>query len=768
MMFRLAGLLVFFLSGFAALLYQVIWQRLLVLFSGADVYSVTIIVSAFMGGLGLGSLAGGRLADRLGATRCLWAFVGAEVLIGTFGLLSKAVYYDQLAVRLPQWGAEPATAAVVLVASLLVPTFLMGMSLPLLARAMTDSLRAAAVVAGSLYGWNTMGAAIGAFASTWLLVPRLGFERSLLVGASVNFVCAVGATAIAALSRGRPGTMGGSTEDIAASPRGDDRVPFAVPPSLPFWTWALLYALTGFIALGVEIAWFRLLGVILKSTAFTFGTLLTVYLGGLGLGGAVGACLVDRSRRPGATFLWLQYGVTLYAALSLAALMALVGAGQPALLADYLVGYDPMDVAGAIWQWRDWSWSDPGRAPMLRQLVLLYVVMPAAIVGPPTFLMGLSFPYLQRASQSDLEHLGSRLGALMASNIAGAMCGAMATGWLLLPAIGTAGTMRTLVASGAVLAWPLWRLRQPHGGRGRVAAPLAGAITLTAVAVMPASSTLWARLHGSEPRMTIAAEDGGGLSVLRSDQNGRQAVFVNGLGQSWIPYGGIHTVLGALPLAVHPRPREVLVIGLGSGDTAFAAAARPDVQRVVCVEIIGAQLDTLRRLATAHPYAGLTGLLSDPRFDHRVGDGRAFLIPEERRFDVIEADALRPTSAYAGNLYSREYFDLLRRRLNPGGLAVSWGPTGRTIDTFASVFPYTLVFGDVMIGSEAPIAFDRATVAARVAAMRDYFSPAGVDIVSLLRLYVMGMPRLFDPNTPRRRTDLNSDLFPRDEFGLPE
>jgi hypothetical protein len=119
-------------------------------------------------------------------------------------------------------------------------------------------------------------------------------------------------------------------------------------------------------------------------------------------------------------------------------------------------------------------------------------------------------------------------------------------------------------------------------------------------------------------------------------------------------------------------------------------------------------------------------------------------------------------------LYSREYFDLLRRRLNPGGLAVSWGPTGRTIDTFASVFPYTLVFGDVMIGSEAPIAFDRATVAARVAAMRDYFSPAGVDIVSLLRLYVMGMPRLFDPNTPRRRTGLNSDLFPRDEFGLPE
>jgi spermidine synthase len=317
MMFRVAGLLVFFLSGFAALLYQVIWQRLLVLFSGADVYSVTIIVSAFMGGLGLGSLAGGRLADRLGAARCLWAFVGAEVLIGTFGLLSKAIYYDQLAVRLPQWGAEPATAAVVLVASLLVPTFLMGMSLPLLARAMTGSLRAAAVIAGSLYGWNTMGAAVGAFASTWLLVPRLGFERSLLVGASVNFVCAVGATAIAALSRGRPGTMD-RTADAAASPRGDDRTPFVVPSSLPFWTWALLYALTGFIALGLEIAWFRLLGVILKSTAFTFGTLLTVYLGGLGLGGAVGARLVDRSRRPGATFLWLQYGVTLYAALSLA------------------------------------------------------------------------------------------------------------------------------------------------------------------------------------------------------------------------------------------------------------------------------------------------------------------------------------------------------------------------------------------------------------------------------------------------------------------
>jgi spermidine synthase len=172
---------------------------------------------------------------------------------------------------------------------------------------------------------------------------------------------------------------------------------------------------------------------------------------------------------------------------------------------------------------------------------------------------------------------------------------------------------------------------------------------------------------------------------------------------------------------VHPAPREILVIGLGSGDTAFAAAGRPELRRLICVEIIGAQLATLRELARVSSNPGLTALLSNPRVQHEVGDGRAYIRQAGRRFDIIEADALRPTSAHAGNLYSREYFDLLLRHLEPGGFAVTWAPTERTRHTFAAVFPHVLGFGEIYIGSDAPIAFDRDEVVKRARALRSYY-----------------------------------------------
>jgi len=286
---------------------------------------------------------------------------------------------------------------------------------------------------------------------------------------------------------------------------------------------------------------------------------------------------------------------------------------------------------------------------------------------------------------------------------------------------------------------------------------------------LPDGGTLWARLHGSATHAVIAAEDGSGVSVLKPSRSSRDtAVFVNGIGQSWIPYGGIHTVLGALPALLHPDPQNIVIIGLGSGDTAFAAAGRSETSRLTCVEIIGAQLTTLRRQSAIQPYPGLTRVLTDPRIDHVIGDGRAFVLRSGPVFDIIEMDALRPTSAYAGNLYSREYFGLLRRRLKPGGFAVTWAPTARTRDTFASVFPHALVFGDIMVGSSDPIVFDPAVIKVRLEAVRDYYAEAGIDIVGLFGPYLAGQPHRIGPGDARKTADLNTDLFPRDEFSLPD
>ncbi|MGQ0732019.1 MAG: fused MFS/spermidine synthase [Acidobacteriota bacterium] len=767
------ALIVFFLSGFAALLYQVVWQRLLVVFSGADVYSVTIIVTAFMTGLGAGSLVGGRLADRIGPRASLWGFAVAELSVGGFGLASKTLYYDVLYVQFPHLAATPTLAAVVLIISLLWPTFFMGVSLPLLARALTDTPAAAGPVIGSLYGWNTLGAATGAFVATWVLVPSVGLTGGLWIAGGVSLLCA-GAAALIGRQRTKADGLADQVLDHAAPddhrPTGSDESEPHIGRPLPFGGWVLVYGLTGFIALGLEIAWFRLLGVILKSTAFTFGTLLGIYLAGLGLGAAVGARRVARSRRPGMTFLALQCASAGYTALSLAAVVGLVSAGHPVKLVRYLGSYEPVDVPATLAVWSAVTPLDPGQLTPLVDFAILYLVVPAVLIGPPTLLMGVSFPYLQQASHSNLFGLGRRLGLLLCANIAGGAIGAIVTGWVLLPWWGTAATFKLLVGLGFLLAVPLARGIETRRPRVvRMAAVAAASSAVLVVFAMPDGATLWARLHATTPREMIFAEDGAGLSVLKgetADLSGAVAVFVNGLGQSWIPFGGIHTALGALPALIHANPAEVLLIGLGSGDTAFAVTGRPEVRRITSVEIIGAQRDTLRRLAVRHPYPGLVALLADPRVEHLVGDGRAFIRQAGRLFDIIEADALRPGSAYSGNLYSREYFELVLAHLAPGGLAVTWAPTERIQRTFASVFPHVLGIADIYIGSNAPIPFNQADVRARAASVSAYFQAAGVDIQALVDRYLEIEPRRIGPEDQRSAGTLNSDLFPRDEFAL--
>lgn len=247
-----------------------------------------------------------------------------------------------LYVQFPYLAATPPLAAAVLMVSLLWPTFFMGLSLPLLARALTGSVEMTARVVGSLYGWNTLGAASGAFLSTWVLLPRLGLEHSLWLAAASSLACAAAAAAMlgprGALISRQPGNPSNSTKTIAP----------ATSEPLSFTGWALVYGMAGFIALALEVTWFRLLGVMLKSTAFTFGTLLGVYLSGLGLGATLASRRVHLSRRPGMTFLRLQCGVVLYTAVSTVALVAAIASGHPIKLVRYLGGYEPLDVQATV------------------------------------------------------------------------------------------------------------------------------------------------------------------------------------------------------------------------------------------------------------------------------------------------------------------------------------------------------------------------------------------------------------------------------------
>jgi spermidine synthase len=300
----------------------------------------------------------------------------------------------------------------------------------------------------------------------------------------------------------------------------------------------------------------------------------------------------------------------------------------------------------------------------------------------------------------------------------------------------------------------------------------AAAVLLIAglVAAMPTAARLWAGLHAAPATRIVYGEDETGLSLvkLRTGTYGTRAeVYVNGLGQSWLPYGDVHTALGALPALLHPHPRHAAIIGLGSGDTVFGLGGRREIERITAIEIIRSQRDLLERFVGVYGYPGLHRVLQDPRIEHLTGDGRLYAMQADRRFDIIEADALRPGSAYSGNLYSDRYFMLLRDRLRERGLAVTWAPTPRTRRTFLKVFPHAMLFGEILIGSRDPIESSLDAIRARASApdVVSYYASAEVDIRALIERY-LGRPERFDPSHDRSTiTDINTDLFPRDEFG---
>lgn len=765
----------FFASGFVALLYQVIWQRLLGLVTGLDLYAVTLIVAVYMFGMGAGSFVGGALADRVSVRRLLALFALSESAIAVFALGSTWLYHDAFYGLAVVSGAASAAVAAAGAATLLVPTFFMGLTLPVLSRALADSVATAPSGIARLYGWNTVGAALGAWLGSALVIRALGYERSLWLGAAVNLAAALttwwlssrvpaGADPVADLPAGTVQAAGdrpvAAPRPVAPRPR-DAGVSGTDGGTRWSWrVWVGIYFVSGFIALGLELVWFRLLGVILKSTAFTFPLLLGFYLLGVGGGSLLARPLAARCARPTRWFLLAQAGVGLYAGLSVGLLIWALGELpllEPAR--DYLAQYDPVDFS--------FNFLD-----LTPHQAALYVGGPALLILPPTLLMGVSFSLLQRAIQQNLAEVGRRVAALQTANILGSTLGTVLVGLVLIDRLGTSGTLQGLTAgSGIFLALAVLEGGPPSRAalRAGAAAAALAAGALCAAAVPPAAA-FWGQLHAVPEARIIHREDGTGLAVLTSPDvffRRQTNVYVNGLGQSHIPFDGVHSFLGLVPALLHPAPRRIAIIGLGSGDTWYSAAGRPETELVHCVEIIGGQIETLRELHARTGYPGLGALFGEPRFRFTVGDGRRLIMQSAEAYDIIEADALRPSSAYSGNLYSREYFELLRDRLAPGGLAVTWAPTPRIAETFASVFPHVAEVTPMLIGSSTPIAFDEGTIRARAAhpETAGHYARAGIDLARHVEQFV-GSFRHLAQGVIRAPGDrlVNTDLFPRDEL----
>lgn len=741
---------VFAVTGFSALTLQVVWQRVISLHAGVDLFSFTTVIAAFLTGLGLGGLLGGVLADRLGPRRSLVAFAASNAGIGVFAWFSLWLFYDVYRAAVPNLEGTLAAFGFHFLL-LIVPTTLMGLSLPLVSRGVVDRIEDAGPLVGRLYAANTLGAGVGAGVSGWVLIGSLGFVGVVRLAGTLNLLAAV---CILTLWR----TAVRATVEAPPQP---EEVPeaAAAPAGARTWPWFLVYGLTGAVALGLEIVFFRLVDALMRSNSYTFGHVLCLYLLLFGTGAAVASRFVGRTRRPDRWFLGIQFAVGV-----LALLGPLVLVEVPKLLGVY----GPFESHFAIDGYNVGGY----RFDSVREIArvgFVHVLGPLLIMGAPVLAMGAAFPFVQRLVAERVDTLGRRTGLLLLANIAGNVTGTLLVGFVLIDALGTSGTLRLLASllllPGLAAAATAPRQRRPAFTAGVVA------LLLALVAAFPSNFRLWAYFHSAPEGEFALAEDRGCVNALKKVE-GEDFLFINATSQNGHPFDDFHVLVGLLPALLHPDPQRAMAVGLGIGATPYGMSRDPRLGHLDVVEICGGEIDLLRVLARRGAVE-VERLLSDPRVDIHVGDGRKFLLSSDDRFDVLTVDVVRPQAAFSGNLYSVEFYELLRSRLDADGVVSQWLATPRVLNSATEVFPHVLRFivpsyegSQFMVASQRPIVFDRAAVLERFRAMQPSSMFSAAQAASIEQFLSTVEPG--EVSVVRRIGDdgLNHDLAPRDEYFL--
>jgi spermidine synthase len=688
----------FLLSGFSALVYQVVWLRMLSLVFGVTVYAASAVLTSFMGGLALGAWLGGRLADRVRDP--LRTFGVVEIGVGVSALVVPAVLDLPGTVYAAIHGRAPDALPLLTVARLLcsalvllVPTTLMGASLPLLARYVSLRGERAASRIGALYAVNTTGAIAGAVLAGFVLIGELGIAATIRLAVTGNLAVGLAALALAALSSRvvQAGAARGPAEDEPET-REQRRV-------------LVVFALAGFAGLALEVVWFRILVQFITATTYAFTTMLAVVLLGIAVGSAAAAARIGRLADPVRALARVQIATGVLVVLSMAALA--------------------------------WTYSRGWRTSGMIQACVVAML-------PATTLMGAAFPLgLAAWLGGRRRDVGRRVGILYAINVCGAVVGALAGGFVLLPLLGSRGSLIAVAAIYALSGSLLMDARARSAGvrYGAVAAVL----TAAAVLVLPEfHQAVLARRHGRFDRVVFRAEGVQTTAAVHFQPPGQRVLYLDGLHQANDSEAmvRVHAEIGHLPMLLHPDPRRALVIGLGGGVTAGAASAHDTTMDVV---------ELARSVVAAAPFFAHVNrnLLERPNVRLRVDDGRNYLLLTRERYDVLTADIIQPIHAGAGNLYSREYFALARRVLRDGGLMLQW--VGHRDDdhyklimrTFLDVFPDATLWsgGTLMVGGLEPLRISRPAVERQIADPDTRIELARVGLDSyeaLLRRYTAG------------------------------
>ena len=727
--------LIFLLSGASGLVYEVIWTRQLTLLFGSTVFATSTVLTAFMAGLALGSYYFGRLADREKRPLRLYALL--EVGIGAFALIwplllsvLNAIYILAYRGLDAEFYSLSLIRFVLSFLVLLVPSTLMGGTLPILSRFFVNRLEKLGLNVGALYALNTFGAVVGCVAAGFFLIQFLGVQASIYFAAAINFGVAITAFLLDRRSGQITETGGDETQETQTASESAPADTGSVPVfRLVLWA----FAVSGFCALSYEVFWTRILVFFLGSTTYAFSTMLAAFLFGIALGSFIFAWVADRLKALVNLFGLVQIGIGLAA-------VALI----PAFGGLYDISSTLQSMFGGG---RFWSF------------VACVIVM-----SVPTLLMGISFPLVARIYTVNAAKLGRSIGNVYALNTVGSILGAFCAGFILIPLIGIRPGI-VLMAMLNVITGCVLILRNEKRSRFFNGAAVGGTVLTVGIAVIilfVANKPLFLKsaiFRTQRPGDTVIdykEEVDATVTTLKDDEDVyRLYVDTNQAADASRWDSPSHRVIAHLPLLLHPNPKRALVVGFGMGVTSYSITQHG--VRVDAVEISKGVIDSAR----AHFSHVNHDVLDNPLFSHSVNDGRNYILMTERKYDMISTGIIHPlVSAGSSNIYTADFYRLCQRILTDDGIMCQWVPLHRVpeehyktiVRTFVKVFPHTTLWYKytpdfvILIGTPRPlrINYNDFLARAQIPSIREGLAHDDLDGMSLLDSFMMGEKRVLE------------------------
>jgi len=757
----------FFLSGSAALLYEVVWMRMLTQIFGSSAYAVATLLAAFMAGLALGSYVFGRLANS--AKNVLRLYGILELGIGIYGLLVPVLFRSTRGVYVPLfwlYDSYPMTFNLLLFllsfVLLIFPTFLMGATLPVLSRFFVRSFSHLGQRIADLYATNTLGAVLGCALTGYYLIPALGMSRTVHAAAMMNLV-------IALLIFLVDGMRGNQVEGPSAQKALPEESGEGQARSRMEWLLLSSISLSGAAAMIYENAWTHALILVIGGSVYSFTTMLLTFLTGLALGGYLYARLFGKR----------EVRVIFFGLVEL-------GAGIAALATIPLFEKLPL-IFLRLHQ---------GFGDSFPLFLAIQVMLSFAVMFLPTLLLGMTFPMVVCLFTQSLYRVGSSVGTTYACNTLGAIVGAFVGGFIFLPLFG----IQVSIVIGALLnlsvGW-LLLIADPHPGRRHrliMGGAVAGALALLALrfpfwdrAILTSGVTIYANSLADLPTDSLRLEEmrknkilyyrEGLTATVSVHQARRDYLYLKTNGKVDGSHGDAFTMFmtGYLPMLLHPQAEQVAVIGLGTGMTIKAVGSFP-VKKIDVLEIEPAMVE-----AAAFFQEQNGKILEDPRVRVIPTDGRNYIMATPRLYDLIISEPSNPWIAGVASLFSKEFYAVAKEKLKPNGLLAQWihnysmSPDDfrMVLRTFTEAFPHVTMWNMqesdfLLIGSLQEQRFDYpllSNIFKENRTLRQDFKELGLsDVDSVLGLYRMGREQLLEFTAG---ADLNTDDNARLEFSAP-